>query len=150
MDQSLGTRLRFQGVFQFTQLQPLPSSHKQCWMRVSKIFFEFQLCMGWGGGRTARKFQKECAVLRGNREMTEKYEYCSTVQRTFVQDGRFNSSLFTILKFKSHHQAQHQVGHCYQTKETWKGEYYISLQQDFNYLQYCATYNINTNKFILA
>ena len=50
--------------------------------------------------------------------MTEKYEYCSTVQRTFVQDGRFNSSLFTILKFKSHHQAQHQVGHCYQTKET--------------------------------
>ena len=32
--------------------------------------------------------------------------------------GRFKSSLCTILKFKSHHQAQHQVGHCYQTKET--------------------------------
>ena len=25
-------------------------------------------------------------VLRGNREMTEKYEYCSTIQRTFIQD----------------------------------------------------------------
>ena len=80
--------------------------------------FRVSTLYGVGGGRTARKFQKECAVLRGNREMTEKYEYCSTVQRTFVQDGRFNSSFFTILKFKSHHQAQHQADHCYQTKET--------------------------------
>ena len=39
-----------------------------------------------GGGRTARKFRKGCTVLRGNREMTEKYEYCSTVPKTFAQD----------------------------------------------------------------
>ena len=39
-----------------------------------------------GGGRTARKFRKWCTVLRGNRQMTEKYEYRSTVPRTFVQD----------------------------------------------------------------
>ena len=39
-------------------------------------------------GRTARKFRKGCTVLRGNREMTGKYEYCSTVPRTFVQDCR--------------------------------------------------------------
>ena len=35
----LGTLLHFWGVFQFTQVQPLPSPHKQCWTRVSRIFF---------------------------------------------------------------------------------------------------------------
>ena len=39
-----------------------------------------------GGGRTARKLRKGCTVLRGNQQMTEKYEYRSTVPRTFVQD----------------------------------------------------------------
>ena len=39
-----------------------------------------------GGGRTARKFRKGCTLVRGNWEMTEKYEYCSTVPRTLVQD----------------------------------------------------------------
>ena len=39
MDKSLATLLRFWGVFQFTQVQPLPSPHKQCWTRVSRIFF---------------------------------------------------------------------------------------------------------------
>ena len=48
MDKSLGTLLHFWGVFQFTQVQPLPSPHKQCWTRVSRIFSEFQLCRGWG------------------------------------------------------------------------------------------------------
>ena len=38
MDKSLGTLLRFWGVFQFTQVQPLPSPHKQCWTRVSRFF----------------------------------------------------------------------------------------------------------------
>ena len=86
MDKSLGTRLRFWGVFQFTQIQPLPSPHKQCWSRVSRIFFRVSTLYRVVGGRTARRFQKECTVLRGNREMTEKYEYCSTVPRSFVQD----------------------------------------------------------------
>ena len=89
MDKSLGTLLRFSGVFQFTQVKPLPSPHKQRWTHVSKISSEFQLCIGWGGGRTATKFWKGCTVLRRNREMTEKYEYCSTVPRTFVQDCSF-------------------------------------------------------------
>ena len=88
MDKSLGTLSRFWGVFQFTQVQPLPLPNRQCWKRVSS--FEIQLCIGWGeGGRTTtRKFRKGCTVLRGNIEMTEKYEYCSTVPRTFVQDCR--------------------------------------------------------------
>ena len=48
MDKSLGTLLPFWGVSQFTQDQPLPSPHKQCWTRVSKIFSEFQLFIRWG------------------------------------------------------------------------------------------------------
>ena len=47
-----GYGLRYWGVFQFTQVQLLPSHHKQCWTRVSRIFSQFQLCIGWweGGG----------------------------------------------------------------------------------------------------
>ena len=88
MNKSLGTLLRFWGVFQFTQVQPLPSPHKQCWTRVSRIFSEIQFCIGWGGGgggegELHENFEND-AVLRGSREMTEKYAYCSTVPRTFV------------------------------------------------------------------
>ena len=86
MDKSLGTLLRFWGVFQFTQVQPLPSPHKQCWTRVSRIFFQVSSLDRIRGGRAARKCRKGCTVLRRNREMTEKYEYCNTVPRTFVQD----------------------------------------------------------------
>ena len=83
MDKSLGTLLLFWGV-QFTQVQPLPSPHKQCWTRVSRFFFEFQLCIGCGGESTAINLRKGCTALRGNQEMTKKYEYCNTVPRTFV------------------------------------------------------------------
>ena len=38
------------------------------------------------------KFRNGSTVLRGNREMTGKYEYCSTVPRTFVQDCRCGSN----------------------------------------------------------
>ena len=86
MDKSLGTLLPFWGVFQCRQVQPLPSPHKQCWTRVSRTFFRVTTFYRVGGGRTARKFRKRCTVLRGNREITEKYEYFSTVQRTFVQE----------------------------------------------------------------
>ena len=37
-----------------------------------------------GGGETARKFQKVCNAFLGNQEITEGYEYCITVPRTFV------------------------------------------------------------------
>jgi len=37
--------------------------------------------------------------LRGQREMTEKYEYCSTVPGTFVQDCRL--TLFVLQVYKS-------------------------------------------------
>ena len=76
----------FLDVFQFTQVQPLPSADKQWWTRVSRIFFRVSTLYGVGGGRSARKFWKRCTVLRGNREITQKYEYCSTIPRTFFQD----------------------------------------------------------------
>ena len=65
---------------------------------IQNFISEFQLCIVWGGGRTARKFWKVCTVLRGNREMTEKYEFCSTVPRSFVQDCR----LVTISRKSDH------------------------------------------------
>ena len=82
MDKSLETLLRFWGVFQFTQVQPLPSSHKKCWTRVSRIFFEFSLCIGWGEGEL-QKLSKRMHLLRGNREMTEKYEYLQYCPKDF-------------------------------------------------------------------
>ena len=56
MDKSLGTLLLFWGIFQFTQVQPLPSPHKQCWTRVFSIFSEFQFCIGWGEGELQENF----------------------------------------------------------------------------------------------
>ena len=52
-------------------------------------FFGVSILYRVTGGRTSRKVRKGCTVLRGTREMTEKYEYCSTVTRTFVQDCRY-------------------------------------------------------------
>ena len=51
--------LRFRGVFQFTQVQPLPSPYKQCWTRVSRIFSKFQLCIGWGEEEPQENFEKD-------------------------------------------------------------------------------------------
>ena len=56
---------------------------------------------GGGGGRENCK-KKGCTILRGNREMTGKYEYCITVPRTFVQDCSYkNLGLFLISSKKA-------------------------------------------------
>ena len=68
MDKSLGTLLRFWGVFRFTPAQNLPSPHKQCWTHVSRIFFRVSTLYRVGGGKTAGKFRKGCTVLWGNPE----------------------------------------------------------------------------------
>ena len=62
MDKSLGTLLGFWGVFQLTQVQPLPSPHKQCWTRVSRIFSEFQLCIGCGERELQENFEKDALL----------------------------------------------------------------------------------------
>ena len=59
MDKSLGTLLHFWGIFQFTQVQPVHSPHKQCWTRVSRNCSEFQLCIGRGEGLNCRKISKK-------------------------------------------------------------------------------------------
>ena len=55
---------------------------------IQNFFFRVSTLYRVGGGRTTRKFRKRCTVLRGNGEITEKYEYCGSVPRTFVQDCR--------------------------------------------------------------
>ena len=84
--ESLGTLLRFWGVFQFTQVQTPPLTPQTMLDARIQNFFRVSTLYREGGGRNTWKFRKGCTVLRGNREMTEKYEYCSTDTRTFVQD----------------------------------------------------------------
>ena len=93
MDKSLGTNFHFWGVFQFTQVQPLPSPPQTMLDACIQNFFRVSTLYRVGGGRTARNFRKGCTILRANREMTEKYEYCSTVPRTFVQDCSFATNV---------------------------------------------------------
>ena len=66
---SLGTLLHFWGVFEFTQVQPLPSPQKQCWTRVPRIFSEFQLCIGWGEGELQENFEKDALLKEGTENM---------------------------------------------------------------------------------
>ena len=70
---------------------PTPSLTPQTMLDACiQNFFRVSTLYRVGGGRTARKFWKGYTVLRGNREMTEKYEFYSTVPRTFVQDCRLS------------------------------------------------------------
>ena len=85
MDKNLGALLHFWSVFQFRQVQPLPSPHKQCWTRVSRIFSDFQLCVGWGR-ENCKKISKTLHCFKREPRNNRKYEYCSIVPRTFVQD----------------------------------------------------------------
>ena len=94
MDKSLGTLLRFWGVFQFTQVKPLPLTPQTMLDACIQNFFRVSTLYRVRGGRTARKFRKGCTILRGNRELTEAYEYCSTVPMTFVQDCRLVETRF--------------------------------------------------------
>ena len=86
VDRSLGTLSRSWGVFQCTQVQPLPSPHKQLMLdECIQNFFRVSTLYRVGEGELQENFEKD-ALFRGNREITEKYEYCSTVPRTFFQD----------------------------------------------------------------
>ena len=75
------------GAFSDSRFKSNPSPHATNNVgRVSPEIF-FPTLYRVGGGRTGRNFRKGCTVLRGNREMTDKYEYCSTVPRTFLGPG---------------------------------------------------------------
>ena len=57
--------LAFLGRFPIHTGPTPPLTPKQSWTRVSRIFSEFQLCVGLGmeGGRTARKFSKRISSV---------------------------------------------------------------------------------------
>ena len=59
MDKSLGTLLRFWGVFQFTQVQPLPHPTNNVGRVYPEFFSEFQLCIVWGKGELQENFEKD-------------------------------------------------------------------------------------------
>ena len=48
-------------------------------------FLRYSTLYRVGEGELQENFEKD-PLFRGNREMTEKYEYCGTVPRTLVQD----------------------------------------------------------------
>ena len=47
----------FLGVFQFTQVQPLPSHTNNVGCMYPEFFSEFQLCIGWGEGELQENFE---------------------------------------------------------------------------------------------
>ena len=59
MGKSLGTLLRFRGVFQFTQAQPLPLPHKQCWTLGLLNFFRVSTLYRVGEGELQENFEKD-------------------------------------------------------------------------------------------
>ena len=104
MDKSLGTLLRFWGFSIHTGSTP-PFTPQTMLDACIQNFSEIQLCIGWGEGELQENFEND-AVLRGSREMTGKYAYCSTVPRTFVHDQSWTKVLghFCVsgIFFKSH------------------------------------------------
>ena len=97
--------------------RPNPSPHPTNNVgRVYREFFsEFQLCIRWG----ERELQENLGEnLRGNREMIEKYEYCSTVLRSFVQYcrylGYFTIQVFLLsLSLTGQHELQRPLGRAH-------------------------------------
>ena len=79
----------FLGVFQFTQAQPLPSPHKQCWTRVSRTFSGFQHRIGWGEREQQEKFEKDTLLYE---ETQNERKICITVPRTFVHYCSFDKA----------------------------------------------------------
>ena len=96
MDKSLGT-LSFLGRFPIHIAPTSPLTPQTMLNACIQNFFRVSTLYRVGGGRTAREFRKgwvrvrvrvrvrvKVIVLRGEREMTKKYEYCSAVPGTFV------------------------------------------------------------------
>ena len=97
MDKSLGT-LAFLWCFPIHTGPTPPLTLQTKLDAYIQNFFPVSTLYRVEGGRTARQFQKERSVLEGNPEMTEEYEYCISVPRTFVHDclnpGFWIKSLF--------------------------------------------------------
>ena len=87
MDKSLGTLLRFWGVFQCTQSNPSPYPTNNFGQVYPEFLLSFSFVYGGGGGgETCKKVSKRMHCFK--REPRNEYEYWSTVPRTFVRDCR--------------------------------------------------------------
>ena len=78
------------------RFNPSPHPTKNVGRVYPELVSEFQLFIGWGRDN-CKKISITLHCFKRNQEITEKYEYCSTVPRTFVQDCRFRS--FNLLMF---------------------------------------------------
>ena len=89
------TRILVSSVVQAREESQLPSDNREQKSWDTFVFlWRFPIYTGptppltprGGGGENCKKIRKGCTVLRGNRGMTEKNEYCSAMLGTFVLD----------------------------------------------------------------
>ena len=87
MDKRLGTLLLSWGVSHvFSYAQPLPSPHKQRWTRVSRIFSECQLCLGWREGELKENVGKDALFYEVTQKLQKIMNTAFLSPRTFVHD----------------------------------------------------------------
>ena len=94
----------FLGRFPRILLCPAPPLTPQTTLDACiQNFFRVSTLFGVEGRRTERKWRKRCTVLWGNPEITENYEYCISVPRTFVHDcscgDRYKVFSFHFLRY---------------------------------------------------
>ena len=78
---------------------PLPSPHKQCWTRVSRIFSEFQLCIGWGR-ENCKKISKRMHCFKREPRNDRKIWILQTLKRGVPQGTKLGVILFTVMTNK--------------------------------------------------
>ena len=63
--------------------------------------FRVSICTGWGGRDNCKKISKRMHCFMKEHRMTEKYEYCITVPRSFVHDCSVSRRrvIFLVLSF---------------------------------------------------
>ena len=104
MDKRLGTLLLSWGVFHvFSYAQPLPSPHKQRWTRVSRIFSECQLCLGWREGELKENVGKDALFYEVTQKLQKIMNTAFLSPRTFVHDcscgDRYKVFSFLFLRY---------------------------------------------------
>ena len=103
MDKRLGTLLLSWGVSHvFSYAQPLPSPHKQRWTRVSRIFSECQLCLGWREGELKENVGKDALFYEVTQKLQKIMNTAFLSPRTFVHDCSCGDryKVFSFLFFK--------------------------------------------------
>ena len=90
----------FLGVFQFTQVQPLLSHHKQCWMYVSRIFFWVSTLYRVRGRDNCKKISK---TLHCHASLGTESKLCCC-RHFFGKISRLHIMHFSALRWTEFHQ----------------------------------------------